>query len=278
MRLSKARESDGLQRHETCRPCCPPNPSAYRGRGRAAGNRLRWQSVLLNRLENSHFSRLKYSHGEAGWYGAAASRPLPSKGRLIRCTVPGSTPKRFAILRTPSVRPGAFRAARIRASTAGAIRGRPSRLPSALALRDEQPYFEETPDLNLPKEMLDLATHIVQTKSGHFDPAQFEDRYENALIDLLKKKEAGETIEPAKEGPAPQVVNLMEALRAKRSVTRLQPYTSRQSAQCPLTRRGNLPAPRLLYHSTTVPSVPAWAATCPSMVRRLRKRPPRVVL
>jgi DNA end-binding protein Ku len=81
-------------------------------------------------------------------------------------------------------------------------------------VRDEQPYFEDIPELKLPKEMLDLATHIVQTKAGHFDPAQFEDRYENALIDLLKKKEAGEKIEPAKEGPAPQVVNLMDALRA----------------------------------------------------------------
>ena len=76
-------------------------------------------------------------------------------------------------------------------------------------VRDEQPYFEDIPDLKLPKEMLDLASHIVQTKLGHFDPNQFEDRYENALIDLLKKKEAGETIEPAKEGPAPQVVNLV---------------------------------------------------------------------
>jgi DNA end-binding protein Ku len=81
-------------------------------------------------------------------------------------------------------------------------------------VRDEQPYFEDIPDLKLPKEMLDLATHIVQTKAGHFDPAQFEDRYENALIDLLKKKEAGEKIEPVKEGPTPQVVNLMDALRA----------------------------------------------------------------
>src|SRR5262249_12462468 len=49
-----------------------------------------------------------------------------SKGRLIRCTVPGSTPNRCAILRTPSVRPGALRAAKIRASSSGAIRGRPS--------------------------------------------------------------------------------------------------------------------------------------------------------
>ena len=81
-------------------------------------------------------------------------------------------------------------------------------------VRDEQAYFEDIPEMKTPKEMLDLAAHIVQTKSGHFDPTQFDDRYENALIDLLKKKEAGEKIEPAKEGPAPQVVNLMDALRA----------------------------------------------------------------
>jgi hypothetical protein len=37
-------------------------------------------------------------------------------------------------------------------------------------------YFEDIPELKLPKEMLDLAAHIVDTKSGHFDPSQFEDR------------------------------------------------------------------------------------------------------
>src|ERR1700676_1699271 len=67
-------------------------------------------------------------------------------------------------------------------------------------VRDEAPYFEDIPELKLSKEMLDLASHIVNTKSGHFDPSQFEDRYENALTDLLKKKEAGEKIEPAKQG------------------------------------------------------------------------------
>ena len=40
------------------------------------------------------------------------------------------------------------------------------------------------------------------------------DRYENALIDLLKKKEAGEKIEPTRGAPPPRVVNLMDALRA----------------------------------------------------------------
>ena len=81
-------------------------------------------------------------------------------------------------------------------------------------VRDEKPYFEDIPEPTLSEEMLDLAAHIVKTKSGHFDPSQFEDRYENALIDLLKKKQAGETIQPAREIAPPRVVNLMEALRA----------------------------------------------------------------
>jgi len=78
-------------------------------------------------------------------------------------------------------------------------------------VRDEKPYFEDIPELKLSKEMLDLAAHIVQTKSGHFDPSQFEDRYENALTDLLKKKQAGEKIEAPCETPPPRVVNPMEA-------------------------------------------------------------------
>jgi hypothetical protein len=61
-------------------------------------------------------------------------------------------------------------------------------LTNPYEVRDEAPYFEDIPELKVPKEMLDLATHIVDTRSGHFDPSEFEDRYENALIDLLKKK------------------------------------------------------------------------------------------
>jgi DNA end-binding protein Ku len=81
-------------------------------------------------------------------------------------------------------------------------------------VRDEQPYFEDIPELKLPKDMMDLAGHIVTNKSAHFDPSHFEDRYENALIDLLKKKQAGEKITPVRGAPPPRVVNLMDALRA----------------------------------------------------------------
>src|SRR5438067_11401852 len=55
-----------------------------------------------------------------------------SKGRLIRCTVPGLTPNCLAMTRTPGL-PGVARASRIRFSSAGTIGGRPRRLPSSLA-------------------------------------------------------------------------------------------------------------------------------------------------
>jgi DNA end-binding protein Ku len=46
--------------------------------------------------------------------------------------------------------------------------------------------------------------------SGRFDPKKFEDHYETALIELLRKKQEGR-----EEGPTPRrVINLMDALRA----------------------------------------------------------------
>src|SRR6516165_3114201 len=64
-----------------------------------------------------------------------------------------------------------------------------------------------------PKDMLELAAHIVETKSGHFAPEKFEDHYEDALKELLKKKQAGEQIEAPKERAPAKVINLMDALR-----------------------------------------------------------------
>src|SRR5881392_2855433 len=57
-------------------------------------------------------------------------------------------------------------------------------------IRNEEQYFDGVEDEKIPKDMLELATHIVETKSGHFNPEKFEDHYENALKELLKKKRA----------------------------------------------------------------------------------------
>ena len=80
-------------------------------------------------------------------------------------------------------------------------------------VRKEADYFEDIPDEQIPKDMLDLASHIVEMKAGHFDPSKFDDRYEDALKDLLKKKQEGRPIERPERREPTNVVNLMDALR-----------------------------------------------------------------
>ena len=80
-------------------------------------------------------------------------------------------------------------------------------------VRNEKEYFDDIPEPKITKDMLDLATHIVETKTSEFDPKKFQDQYEDAVKDLLKKKQAGEKIEVPKERKPANVVNLMEALR-----------------------------------------------------------------
>jgi DNA end-binding protein Ku len=102
-------------------------------------------------------------------------------------------------------------------------------------VRDEKDYFADIPNLKIDKEMLDLAKHIVETKKGHFTPDMFEDRYEDALKDLIRRKAKGEKIEaPEPEKPS-NVVSLMDALR--RSVEAGQAKTRK-----PAPRRPRKPA------------------------------------
>ena len=81
-------------------------------------------------------------------------------------------------------------------------------------VRNEKPYFEDIPDVKVQAEMLKLAEHILESKQGDFDPAEFEDRYETALTEMLKAKQAGRPMPQTKAAEAPSnVVNLMDALR-----------------------------------------------------------------
>ena len=80
-------------------------------------------------------------------------------------------------------------------------------------VRQEADYFGGIKNENIPKDMIDLAMHIVATKRGKFAPATFDDRYEDALKALIQKKQKGEKIEPLKAPAASNVINLMDALR-----------------------------------------------------------------
>jgi DNA end-binding protein Ku len=81
-------------------------------------------------------------------------------------------------------------------------------------VRDQAEYFDEIQDVKITKDMLDLAKHIVEQKSGHFDPSKFEDHYEAALQDLLNRKQNGQVLPMAAPKRGENVVDLMAALRA----------------------------------------------------------------
>jgi DNA end-binding protein Ku len=107
-------------------------------------------------------------------------------------------------------------------------------------VRQEDEYFDTIEDEKIPKDMIDLAVHIVETKKGHFKPQQFKDEYEDALKDLLRKKQKGEKIERPKERAPSNVINLMDALRQSvkgggKASARRAP--SRSSARAPKKTR-----------------------------------------
>jgi Ku protein len=94
-------------------------------------------------------------------------------------------------------------------------------------LRDADDYFDSIKSPKISKDMIELASHILDNKAAHFDPAKFKDEYEDALRKLVKRKAAGKTIETAAPEERPSnVINLMDALkqslkgRAAKSSTR----------------------------------------------------------
>ena len=80
-------------------------------------------------------------------------------------------------------------------------------------VRQPSEYFDGIQDVKITKDMLDLAKHIVDQKSGHFQPDTFEDNYETALIDLINQKRAGHPVAKVKVKTEGNVINLMDALR-----------------------------------------------------------------
>jgi len=104
-------------------------------------------------------------------------------------------------------------------------------------VRKEDEYFDDIPDEKVTKDMLDLAKHIVETKNAHFEPERFEDRYEEALKDLLKKKQSGQKIEATREREPSKVISLMDALRRSvetdRKGERRKPARTQANARAP---------------------------------------------
>jgi DNA end-binding protein Ku len=89
------------------------------------------------------------------------------------------------------------------------------RLMFLLRTADEVRSAEyDFPEVKIDRKMVEIAGTIMERQAGHFEPAQFIDRYQEALRELIKAKAAGrgptKTKAPAIQG---NVVDLMDALR-----------------------------------------------------------------
>jgi DNA end-binding protein Ku len=81
-------------------------------------------------------------------------------------------------------------------------------------VRDEHEYFDDIPNPKISKDMIELASHILDSKAAHFDPSKFKDEYETALKTLVKRKAAGKPVRIAEPEERPSnVVSLMDALQ-----------------------------------------------------------------
>lgn len=86
-------------------------------------------------------------------------------------------------------------------------------------VRPATEVFKDLPDLKIEGEMLDLARHIIDTKMGTFDPRSFDDRYDQALADLIKAKAEGKEIKKPAPRREEKVVSLLDALRESAKAT-----------------------------------------------------------
>ena len=94
-------------------------------------------------------------------------------------------------------------------------------LRTADEVRDAEEYFTDIGDEEPEAEMLELAEKLIAQKSGKFDPSEFRDRYQDAVIEMVKAKVKGQEPVIAKAPERGKVINLMDAL--KRSLEEAKP-------------------------------------------------------
>jgi DNA end-binding protein Ku len=100
-------------------------------------------------------------------------------------------------------------------------------LRNADEVRDADEFFTDIQDEEPDKEMLDLASALIEQKSGAFDPSEFKDRYHDAVVEMVKAKVKGQEPVLAKAPERGKVINLMDALRQSLDADRKPPAKSR---------------------------------------------------
>ena len=79
-------------------------------------------------------------------------------------------------------------------------------------VKSHEQFFEDVQETTPDKGMLDLAGQLIEQRVGELDPSTFKDRYQEALLELVKAKIKGEKPVIAAAPERGKVVNLMDAL------------------------------------------------------------------
>ncbi len=77
-------------------------------------------------------------------------------------------------------------------------------------------FFRSIGDEKAPDELMELATALIDKRSARFDPAQFHDRYDEALMAVIDAKRGKVPVQVTDDAPPPKnnVIDLMAALKA----------------------------------------------------------------
>ena len=57
-------------------------------------------------------------------------------------------------------------------------------------VRKPDEVFGDIDKVEVDDEMVELASHIIERKKAQFDPSKCEDKYEEALIELIEAEKA----------------------------------------------------------------------------------------
>jgi len=100
----------------------------------------------------------------------------------------------------------------------------------ASEVRGAEPYFAEIKEAPVSKEQLALAIQLIESTAGEFDPAQFTDRYQDSLMEVIKAKIAGSAPVVVQQQQVGKVINLMDALQASIAQVKSQKATKKPAA------------------------------------------------
>jgi len=79
-------------------------------------------------------------------------------------------------------------------------------------------------------DMVAIAESIIERRSGAFDPADFRDRYQDALRELVAEKTKGQVVTPREVAEPPKVINLMDALKRSLAQEEKEPAPAKEAA------------------------------------------------